>query len=71
VIVTFSDRSQMTRLASLTTRLRQLKELPMAGAVLTSAQVKLVSTWPGVESIYFNAPLKYFNYGAGEYTRSG
>ena len=68
VIVTFSDRSQMTRLASLTTRIRQLKELPMAGAVLTSAQVKLVSTWPGVESVYFNAPLKYFNYGAGEYT---
>ena len=68
VIVTFSDRSQMSRLSTLTTKLRLLKELPMAGAVLTSAQVKQVAAWPGVESIYFNAPLKYFNYGAGEYT---
>jgi subtilisin family serine protease len=69
VIVTFRDRSQMSRLATLTANLRLLKELPMAGARLTTAQVKAVAAWPGVESIYFNAPLKYYNYGAGEYTR--
>ena len=68
VIVTFGDRSQMSRLATLTARIRPLKELPMAGAVLTSAQVRQVAGWNGVESIYYNAPLKYFNYGAGEYT---
>ena len=68
VIVTFSDRSQMSRLSTLTTKLRLLKELPMAGAVLTSAQVKQVASWDGVESVYYNAPLKFFNYGAGQYT---
>ena len=68
VIVTFSDRGQMSRLSALSTSVRMLKELPMAGAVLTSAQVQQVAGWDGVESIYFNAPLKFFNYGAGEYT---
>jgi subtilisin family serine protease len=69
VIVTFRDRSQMSRLAALTPNVRLLKELPMAGARLSTAQVKVVAGWSGVESIYFNAPLKYYNYGAGEYTR--
>lgn len=68
VIVTFTDRSQMSRLAGIAAVIRPLKELPMAGAVLTTAQVQQVASWDGVESIYFNAPLKYFNYGAGEYT---
>ena len=68
VIVTFTDRSQMSRLAALTASVRPLKELPMAGAILTSAQVATVASWDGVESIYFNAPLKYFNYEAGEIT---
>jgi hypothetical protein len=68
VIVTFKDRSDMPRLAALESSVRPLKELPMAGAILTSSQVNLVASWDSVESIYFNAPLKYFNYGAGEYT---
>ena len=68
VVVTFSDRSQVTRLANLTSTVRPLRELPMAGAVLTSAQVRTVAGWDGVESIYFNAPLKYFNYEAGRIT---
>ncbi|MBA2238684.1 MAG: S8 family serine peptidase [Lysobacter sp.] len=68
VIVTFSDRSQIARLQTLTTSTRPMQELPMAGAVLTSAQVQDVSQWAGVESIYFNAPLEYFNYEAGEIT---
>ncbi len=68
VVVTFSDRSQLSRLAAMTSTVRPLKELPMAGAILTSAQVQTVAGWDGVESIYFNAPLKYFNYEAGEIT---
>ena len=68
VIVTFKDRSEMSRLSSLGVKVRALKQLPMSGAVLTSSQVNLVASWDGVESIYYNAPLKYFNYGAGEYT---
>lgn len=68
VIVTFSDRSQMSRLVAIAARVRPLQELPMAGALLTTAQVQQVAGWDGVESIYFNAPLKFFNYGAGEYT---
>lgn len=68
VIVTFNDRSQIPRLSNLTASTRALRELPMAGAILTSAQVSQVAQWPGVESIYFNAPLEYFNYEAGEMT---
>ena len=68
VIVTFKDRSDMSRLSTLGVKVRALKELPMSGAILTTAQVNLVASWDSVESIYFNAPLKYFNYGAGEYT---
>jgi serine protease AprX len=69
VIITFSDRSQMSRLTTLgTISVRKLKELPMAGAILTNAQVQQVASWDGVESIYFNAPLTYSNYGAGEIT---
>lgn len=68
VIVTFSDKSQVSRLANLTSSLLVLKSLPMAGALLTSSQVRQVAQWSGVESIYFDAPLKYFNYEAGEIT---
>jgi serine protease AprX len=68
VIVTFSDRSQAARLDTLGTTVRHLQELPMAGAVLTTAQVQEVAQWEGVESIYFNAPLDYYNYEAGKIT---
>jgi subtilisin family serine protease len=68
VIVTFSDRSQMTRLSLLTPNVVRLSQLPMAGAVLTTAQIQQVAAWPGVESIHFNAPLRYYNYEAGEIT---
>jgi serine protease AprX len=68
VIVTFSDRSQMSRLSLLTTNVVRLAQLPMAGAVLTNAQIQQVAGWQGVESIYYNAPLRHFNYEAGEIT---
>jgi len=68
VIITFSDPGQMSRLSTLTAPVRKLKVLPMAGAVLTNAQIQQVANWEGVESIYFNAPLTYGNYGAAEVT---
>jgi serine protease AprX len=68
VVVTFSDKSQMSRLANLTSEILPMNALPMAGALLTSSQVREVAQWDGVESIYFDAPLKYFNYDAGEIT---
>lgn len=68
VVVTFSDKSQLSRLSTLTSQLLPMRSLPMAGAVLTSAQVRQVAQWDGVESIYFDAPLKWMNYDAGEIT---
>jgi subtilisin family serine protease len=68
VIVTWTDPAVATKLATISTRVRTLRQLPMSGALLTSAQVKQVAAWPGVESIYWNAPLKLLNYEAGEIT---
>ncbi|QDH70240.1 S8 family serine peptidase [Marilutibacter alkalisoli] len=68
VIVTFSDSGKVHQLLNLTPSTLVMQELPMVGAVLTSAQVREVASWDGVESLYFNAPLKYFNYEAGEIT---
>jgi serine protease AprX len=68
VVVTFSDASQMPRLANLTSQLLPMRALPMAGALLTSSQVREVAQWDGVESIYFDAPLEWLNYDAGEIT---
>jgi serine protease AprX len=68
VIVTFSDPSQRERLATLTSQLRLLRELPMAGAALSAAQIQEVAGWEGVESVYLDAPLQYFNHAAGEIT---
>src|SRR5688572_14934223 len=68
VIVTWTDPAVATKLATISTRVRTLRQLPMSGALLTSAQVKQVAAWPGVESIYWNAPLELLNYEAGEIT---
>src|SRR5688500_14535978 len=58
----------MSRLSTLTNALLPLKSLRLVGAVLTSSQLRLVAQWSGVDSVYFDAPLKYFNYEAGEIT---
>lgn len=68
VVVTFSDKEQVSRLATLTSQVLPMKALPMAGALLTSSQVRQVAQWDGVESIYYDAPLKWMNYDAGEIT---
>ncbi|MBB5016011.1 S8 family serine peptidase [Rehaibacterium terrae] len=68
VVVTFSDRDQVARIAGITDQYLLLSELPMAGALLTTAQIREVAQWEGVESIYLDAPLRYFNHEAGEIT---
>ncbi len=37
------------------------QSLPMAGVLLTRAQVDALAAMPGVRSIYYNAPLQYYN----------
>ena len=68
VIVTYSDPAVATRLRTLSPKVRALQQLPMAGALLTSAQVRQVAAWPGVQALHYNAPLKLLNYDAGEST---
>jgi subtilisin family serine protease len=68
VIVTFSDHAQSARIADITAQYQLLSELPMAGAILTRAQIEQIAQWDGVESIHFNAPLEYLNFEAGEIT---
>jgi serine protease AprX len=69
VIVTFRDPSQVTSLnEKLGVEIIALQTLPMAGAILSEAQIDEISQWESVKSIYYNAPLQYFNYTSGEIT---
>src|SRR5690349_2015650 len=68
VIVTFKNVADASALAGIGANFVALHELPMAGARLTTAQVETVRNWPSVESIYFNAALRYSNYTSGEIT---
>lgn len=68
VIVTFEERSGLSQLDVLGLSALKLEVLPMAGLTLSNAEIDLVSGLNGVESIYFNAPLEYFNYNSGQIT---
>lgn len=68
VVITFKQQSDSSALASLGANFIPLQQLPMAGARLTTAQVRVVQQWASVESIYFNAPLSYSNFTSGEIT---
>jgi subtilisin family serine protease len=68
VIVTFKSPSDANALSGLGVNFVTLQQLSMAGALLTTSQVQTVSTWPSVESIYFNAALQYSNYNSGQIT---
>lgn len=68
VIVTFADRSDFSQLDQLGLNALKLEVLPMAGLTLGPLEIDLVAGLPGVESIYFNAPLTYFNYNSGQIT---
>ncbi len=68
VVITFNRAADASALANLGVQFVRLQQLRMAGARLTAAQVATVRQWPTVQSIYFNAPLKYSNYTSGEIT---
>ncbi|NEZ05172.1 S8 family serine peptidase [Wenzhouxiangella sp. XN201] len=68
VIVTFEKRNDLSQLDVLGLSALKLEVLPMAGLTLSNAEIDLVSGLSGVESIYFNAPLEYFNYNSGQIT---
>lgn len=68
VVITFKQPSGATALAGLGVNFVRLQRLPMAGALLTTAQVNVIRQWPSVASIYFNARLAYSNYTSGEIT---
>ncbi|MEW5798556.1 MAG: S8/S53 family peptidase [Bacteroidota bacterium] len=68
VIVTFKHTADVSTITSLGVPYLALQQLPMCGALLTKEQINAVLNWENVESVYFNEPLKYFNYVAGEVT---
>jgi serine protease AprX len=68
VIITFKRQGDAVALSVLGVNIKALRQLPMAGAALTSAQIQTVRQWASVESIYFNARLQYSNYTSGEIT---
>jgi serine protease AprX len=68
VVITFKQASGFSALTSLGVKFASLRQLPIAGALLTTAQVQIVRQLPVVESIYFNASLSYSNYTSGEIT---
>ncbi|WP_372761628.1 S8 family serine peptidase [Pseudoalteromonas sp.] len=45
-----------------------LKELPMVGATLTPDAITQLTANPAVKSVYYDAPLRYYNYNSGEIT---
>lgn len=68
VVVTFRDRDAAASISRLTSSYLLLSELPIAGALLTRAQIEDLAARDDVESIYLDEPLEYYNYEAGEIT---
>lgn len=60
VVIVFSDLSAASQVAALTSTFYQMQALPMAGAVLTRAQIEDLATWPEIYSITLNSQLEYF-----------
>lgn len=68
VVITFKKPADVSALAALGVRFSSLRQLPIAGALLTNAQLQIVRQLPSVASIYYNARLQYSNYTSGEIT---
>ncbi len=69
VIVTFNQGEDIKGIMqALGVPFLALKELPMVGASMTPAQIDALKNNPSVESIYYDAPLRYYNYNSGEIT---
>ena len=60
VVIVFSDLDAAPAVRSLSSRFFQMRALPMAGAILTAAQIRTIATWPDVYSITLNTRLTYF-----------
>jgi serine protease AprX len=60
VVIVFSDISAAPTVRGLSTKFIQMRTLPMAGAVLTAAQIRTIAEWPQIHSITLNARLTYF-----------
>ncbi len=60
VVIVFSDMSRSTDVAALAATYFEMTSLPMAGAILTGAQINDIATWPEVYSITLNQDLQYF-----------
>lgn len=69
VIVTTHDFSQVKNvLGELSVPYLSMTTLPMAGATLSKEQIVLLSQDDRVKSIYYDAPLEYYNFTSGQIT---
>jgi len=69
VVVTFNKGEDMNGIMkAMNVPFLAMKVLPMVGAELTPNQIKALQNNPAVESIYYDAPLRYYNYNSGEIT---
>ncbi|HLF89685.1 MAG TPA: S8 family serine peptidase, partial [Anaerolineales bacterium] len=60
VVIVFSDMGRSPDVAALATTYFEMSSLPMAGAILTGAQIMDIASWPEVYSITLNQDLEYF-----------
>jgi serine protease AprX len=69
VIVSTHQRNELKNvMSSLNVPYLALTQLPMAGASLTQNQITNLAKDARVKSIYFDAPLEYYNFTSGEIT---
>ncbi len=68
IVVTFKSQDNVLSLSVLGVKYQALTHLPMAGAVLTTAQIETIMGWPTVESVYYNDRIEFFNYTSGQIT---
>jgi serine protease AprX len=69
VIITTHQRAELDQVMStINIPYLALSELPMAGASLTKTQIANLAQDARVKSIYFDAPLQYYNFTSGEIT---
>jgi serine protease AprX len=69
VVVTTHDRTDLDAVMTvLNVPYMALHVLPMAGASLSPSQITALTQDPRVKSVYYDAPLQYYNFTSGEIT---